>query len=47
MGMEPRTVGTRVFDTVIGRMYFRRWIEQSIEALERVAERPTSAPPAA
>ena len=47
MGMQPRTASTRFFDTVIGRMYFRRWLEQSIEALERVAERPASAPPAA
>jgi len=42
MGMEPRTVGTRVFDTVIGRMYFRRWLEQSIDALRRATGKPTS-----
>jgi uncharacterized protein YndB with AHSA1/START domain len=47
MGIEPRTTGTRVFDAVIGRMYFRRWLEQSLEALGRVAGRPRSAPPAA
>ena len=50
MGMEPRTVGTRVFDTVIGRMYFRRWLEQSLDALRQAAgrpKRPTSSPPAA
>jgi uncharacterized protein YndB with AHSA1/START domain len=46
MGMQPRTVGSRFFDTVIGRMYFRRWLEQSIDALGRVAGRPRSAPPA-
>ena len=33
MGMEPRTAGNRVFDAVIGRMYFRRWLEQSLDAL--------------
>ena len=47
MGMHPRTAGSRFFDTVIGRMYFRRWLDQSIDALRRVADRPTSAPPAA
>ena len=35
MGMQPRTAGTRFFDTVIGRMYFRRWLEQSLDALRR------------
>jgi uncharacterized protein YndB with AHSA1/START domain len=47
MGMEPRTVGTRVFDTVAGRMYFRRWLEQSLDALRSAAGRTRSAPPAA
>ena len=37
MGMEPRTAGTRVFDAVIGRMYFRRWLEQSLASLQRAA----------
>jgi uncharacterized protein YndB with AHSA1/START domain len=41
MGMEPRSAGTRVFDAVIGRMYFRRWLDQSLEALRRVAGRST------
>src|SRR6188474_3291876 len=30
MGMQPRTAGTRVFDAMMGRMYFRRWLEQSL-----------------
>jgi hypothetical protein len=25
----------RVFDATAGRMYFRRWLEQSVEALSR------------
>jgi uncharacterized protein YndB with AHSA1/START domain len=32
-GMEPMTFGYRVFDATAGRMYFRRWLDQSIEAL--------------
>ena len=47
MGMQPRTVGSRFFDTVIGRMYFRRWLEQSLDALRGAAGRTRSAPPAA
>ncbi len=42
MGMEPRTAGTRVFDAVLGRMYFRRWLDQSLEALGRAARRVRS-----
>ena len=42
MGMQPRTASTRFFDTVIGRMYFRRWLEQSIDALRRATGKPTS-----
>jgi len=37
MGMQPRTTGTRVFDAVMGRMYFRRWLEQSLDALRSTA----------
>ena len=37
MGMEPRSVGNRVFDAVAGRMYFRRWLEQSLDALSSAA----------
>jgi hypothetical protein len=29
-----------MFDAVIGRMYFRGWLEQSLEALGRAAGRP-------
>jgi uncharacterized protein YndB with AHSA1/START domain len=32
-GMEPTTLAYRVFDATAGRVYFRRWIEQSLEAL--------------
>lgn len=47
MGMEPRSVGNRVFDAVAGRMYFRRWLEQSLDALSSAARRAKFAPPAA
>ena len=32
-GMDPRSVSDRIFDTVAGKRFFRRWIEQSIDAL--------------
>ncbi len=37
-GMDPQTVRTRIFDTVAGKRYFRRWLEQSIDALGRAAK---------
>ena len=46
MGMEPKRFGDRVFDTAPGRRYFRRWSEQSLNALsDRAAqERPERQP---
>lgn len=38
-GLDPQTVGTRVFDRVAGKRYFRRWLEESLDALEKVASR--------
>jgi uncharacterized protein YndB with AHSA1/START domain len=32
-GMEPAGLVYRAFDATMGRMYFRRWLEQSLEAL--------------
>ena len=29
MGIEPRRLGDRLFDLTLGRLYFRRWSEQS------------------
>jgi uncharacterized protein YndB with AHSA1/START domain len=37
-GMQPQGVGNRVFDVAFGRLYFRRWLEQSLAALEEVAK---------
>jgi uncharacterized protein YndB with AHSA1/START domain len=36
-GMDPTTFGNRLFDSTFGRLYFRRWLEESIDALERAA----------
>jgi uncharacterized protein YndB with AHSA1/START domain len=38
-GMEPAGLMYRAFDATVGRMYFRRWLEQSLEALAK-ATRP-------
>jgi hypothetical protein len=37
MGMQPKGRGDKVFDAVLGRLYFRRWLDQSIDALRRTA----------
>ena len=48
MGMEPKSTGNRVFDAVVGRMYFRRWLDQSLDALRSAGQAGlASAPPAA
>ena len=37
-GVDPQRRSDRVFDAVLGRMYMRRWLNQSLQALrERVA----------
>ena len=33
MGIQPRRLGDRVFDRALGRSYFRRWTNQSVDAL--------------
>ena len=33
MGMQPKSTGDKVFDAVVGRVYFRRWLDQSLDAL--------------
>jgi carbon monoxide dehydrogenase subunit G len=35
-GMEPWKLKYRMFDMVVGKRYFRSWLEQSLEAMERV-----------
>jgi hypothetical protein len=39
-GMDPSGLANRIFDTAFGRIYFRRWLEQSIASLEAVAAQP-------
>ncbi len=34
LGVIPTDVGGRVFDTLFGRRYFRRWAEESLVALK-------------
>jgi uncharacterized protein YndB with AHSA1/START domain len=38
-GMQPIGVGNRLFEATFGKVYFRRWLEQSLAALEEVAAR--------
>ena len=38
-GMDPTSVRYRIFDLTVGRPYFRRWLDQSLAALEEVAAR--------
>jgi len=42
-GMEPQTARLRVFDAVAGKRYFRRWLEQSLDAMQAVAHRRVTA----
>ena len=37
MGMEARDLGHRVFDAVAGQRYFRNWLQQTFEGLDRSA----------
>jgi hypothetical protein len=39
MGMQPKRLGDRLFDTAVGTRYFRRWSEESLKALEDAAQR--------
>jgi uncharacterized protein YndB with AHSA1/START domain len=42
-GMDPTGVRYRIFDLTVGRPYFRRWLDQSLAALEEVAARTDQA----
>jgi hypothetical protein len=33
MGMDPHQIGHRLFDVALGKRYFRRWSQESLEAL--------------
>jgi hypothetical protein len=40
LGMDPIGLGNRIFDATLGKPYFRRWLDQSLAALEEVAAQP-------
>jgi uncharacterized protein YndB with AHSA1/START domain len=40
IGMDPVGVAPRVFDAVLGKLYFRRWLDQSLAALKEAAAKP-------
>jgi hypothetical protein len=40
MGMEAKRKGDRAFDAAFGKLYFRRWSEQSLNALSDVSRVP-------
>jgi hypothetical protein len=37
-GMDPIGARLRVFDATVGKLYFSRWLEKSLTALEEAAE---------
>jgi uncharacterized protein YndB with AHSA1/START domain len=42
-GIEPTTVGLHLMSAVAGRRILRRWLQESVEALERTAVEQASA----
>ncbi|HEX4759929.1 MAG TPA: SRPBCC family protein [Thermoleophilaceae bacterium] len=36
-GMDPTDLTNRIFDATVGRLYFRRWLDASLEALRKSA----------
>jgi hypothetical protein len=38
MGMDPNGFASQVFDAVAGRIYFGRWLAESLDAMGRAAE---------
>jgi hypothetical protein len=43
MGIEPRTLGQRLFDRTLAPRYFRRWSDESVAGLRAAASRPADA----
>ena len=37
IGMQPRRLGDRIFDSALGRIYFRRWTSESLDGLRKAA----------
>jgi uncharacterized protein YndB with AHSA1/START domain len=42
-GCEPERMSVKAFDVVAGKRFFRRWLQQSLDALKVVAERAQAA----
>jgi len=38
MGMDPTTLGYRVFDLTMGQRFFRKWAEESIDAIQAASD---------
>jgi hypothetical protein len=38
-GMQPKSFRYKMFDNTMGRLVFRRWLEQSVDALKKAARR--------
>jgi uncharacterized protein YndB with AHSA1/START domain len=43
-GMEPFKLQYRMFDLALGRRFFRNWLDESLEAMRRVAPERAGAP---
>jgi hypothetical protein len=43
MGMEPNGLAYRVFDATAGRIYFRRWLAESLDAMAEAAQKREAA----
>ena len=43
LGMDPQSLPDRMFDTLAGRPYFRRWAESSLDALRGATTQAPSA----
>ena len=41
LGMQPRSLKYRLFDAAMGRSYFRKWSEESLNALRETARART------
>lgn len=38
LGLDPRSIGSRLFDSLLGPAYFRRWTERSLAGLRAAGE---------
>jgi carbon monoxide dehydrogenase subunit G len=43
-GLDPQSMRFKVFDTVMGRRYFTRWLEESLEGMRKAARERAPAP---